>query len=213
MRVHNTAVNRHNTFNNTNSTFENKVLRLKRLLKNTEDLDKLEITKSNVDSLLNNANRVKLLITDKMRNKSKDKIVTKNLKENITTETEPLVLTNEEILHRKLLDIRNRYDDEIRRHGTHTSLIEGFVYIIFNPSYPDWIKAGMAFDYEKRLTVYNQYDPEAKYSIIALRWTANRRLLESKLLEILTISSSDRKGEWFKINKDISLNIFYSCNE
>jgi hypothetical protein len=205
MRLH-TTLNRNNIFNITNSTFENKVLRLKKLLKNI-DIDKLEITEKNIDSILNNANKVRSLITGKQKSKTN---LVKIDKENITTEPKSLVTTNEDLQHRKLLDIRTRYEEEIRKHGEQTSIKEGFVYIIINPSYPEWIKAGMSIDYEKRLNVYNQYDPESKYSIISLRWTADRRRSDQNLLDLLAKISIDRKGEWFKIDKNVSINLFES---
>jgi|AntAceMinimDraft_11_1070367.scaffolds.fasta_scaffold34773_1 hypothetical protein len=120
------------------------------------------------------------------------------------------IVTNEEILHRRLLEIRERYDEEIRSHGEQTSIKEGFVYIIVNPSFPGWLKLGMAFDYEKRLATYNQCDPEMKYSIIALRWTDDRRILETALLKNLADICSNRRGEWFKFDSDLFINAFYT---
>lgn len=121
--------------------------------------------------------------------------------------------SNEEILNRKLLEIRSDYEDELRKHGEQTSIMEGFVYMLSNPSFPGWVKAGMSFDYEKRLSVYNQNDPESRYSFISLRWTPNRRITESNLLKELETESIYRKGEWFKINEIDALRIFYSVME
>lgn len=120
------------------------------------------------------------------------------------------IVTNEQILNRKLLEIRSGYEEEIRKHGEQTSIKEGFVYMLSNPSFPGWIKAGMSIDYEKRLNIYNQYDPEGLYSFISVRWTNNRRQSEDILLKTLAVASDKRKGEWFKIDETNALNIFYS---
>lgn len=153
---------------------------------------------------------------------SKSKVISRRMINSIGTEFSDLlnregvksnqlknVETNEEILNRKLLEIRSGYEDEIRKHGGQTSIKEGFVYMLINPSFPGWIKAGMSFDYEKRLGVYNQNDPESRYSFISLRWTPNRRASESKLLTELETRCFKRKGEWFEINEVDALKIFY----
>ncbi len=108
-----------------------------------------------------------------------------------------------------MLQIRTIYKDEIKIHGEQTSINEGFVYIITNEAWPGWIKAGMSIDYEKRLMVYNQCDPLKSYKIEGLRWSDNRRLSESKLLNILEIHAESSNGEWFKIDKDNALDAFY----
>jgi len=213
MRIHKHTIARNSVFNHAGQSFEDKQLVLKRLLSGLGIFGNLEVTEKNIDSLLNNANKIRKIALNKPKLK---KVKTENvveIKENITSEPDPLVSVEEDIQHRKLLDIRTRYEDEIRKHGEQTTIKEGFVYIIINPSYPEWIKAGMSFDYEKRLNIYNQYDPESKYSIISLRWTADRRLAESNLLKLLASHSKDRKGEWFKIDKDVSINLFNSLSD
>lgn len=120
------------------------------------------------------------------------------------------IISNEDIIHNKLLKIREIYNDEIKIHGEQTEIKEGFVYIISNIAYPDWIKVGMAFDYEKRLNVYNQYDPESKFKIIGIRWTDNRRILENKILEDMSQVALKQRGEWFRIEKETALDILYA---
>ena len=122
-------------------------------------------------------------------------------------------LTIEDRLYRKLLENRDRYNDEIRIHGEQTLIKEGFVYIIENCSYSGWVKVGMAFDYEKRLSVYNQYDPEKRYSVVGLRWTPDRRVMEARILDEMSKHATKQNGEWFMIDTDYSLKIFYSVNE
>ena len=157
MRLHKDLFKRDNIFSPKNTNFESKALRFKKLLKGFDDVDSISVTEKNIDSLLNNVNRVKRLLLKKSKEIKKDLISIEN-KEKIETSIEPIV-SDEEFLHRKLLDIYSQYETEIRVHGEQTPIKEGFVYIIFNPAYPEWIKAGMTIDYEKRLNVYNQYSP------------------------------------------------------
>lgn len=134
------------------------------------------------------------------------------LKKGVVKKSMPsmLILTNEEIIFNKLLKIREEYKDEIRIHGAQTEIKEGFVYIITNVAYPDWVKVGMAFDYEKRLNVYNQYDPETNFKIAGIRWTDDRRNLEKKILENTSQVASKQQGEWFKIKESLALDILYA---
>ncbi len=124
-----------------------------------------------------------------------------------------VVSTTEDILYRKLLENRERHKDELRLHGEQTLIKVGFVYVIENTSFSGWVKVGMAFDYEKRLSVYNQYDPEKRYAIAGLRWTADRRVMESQIINEMGKHATKQSGEWFKIDIVNSLNIFYSLTE
>lgn len=108
----------------------------------------------------------------------------------------------------KLCCIKKQYTDEIRIHGEQTLIQEGFVYLITNPSWNGWIKAGMTIDYQSRLNTYNINDPYGNYNYLSLKWVENRRQSEQLLLETLTTSSINRKGEWFQISEDEATKIF-----
>ena len=112
-------------------------------------------------------------------------------------------------LHNKLCHIKNQYADELRIHGEQTSIKEGFIYLITNPSWDGWIKAGMTIDYQSRIMTYNINDPFGNYNFICLKWVDNRRDAENILLETLNKHSSTSKGEWFQINQSSASKIFY----
>ena len=124
--------------------------------------------------------------------------------------TQKVIVSNEEILYNKLISLRESHRDEIKLHGEQTALKEGFVYIITNNIWPDWVKAGMAFDYERRLDVYNQSDPLKSFKIEGLMWTKDRRKLERILLGNLSVKAESQNGEWFHINKNLALETFYN---
>jgi hypothetical protein len=108
----------------------------------------------------------------------------------------------------RLLEIRNKYRDEIRMHGEQVSFKEGFVYLISNDAFPGWVKAGMTIDYENRLSQYNVYDPVNGYKMHTVKWVNNRRDKESLLLNAIEDRSQSRKGEWFFIDKEQAITIF-----
>ena len=74
--------------------------------------------------------------------------------------------------------------------------LEGEVYIIYNPSFPSWIKVGMAVDSEDRLKQYQTGSPHRDYSVYASYSTNNRREAEAEAHRILE-KNHERKGEWF----------------
>lgn len=98
-----------------------------------------------------------------------------------------------------LADIRLRYGDEIRTKGEQTSAMEGFVYLVTNPCYPGWVKAGMTIDYELRLGTYNTSDPLSRFEYAELAWTPDRRGAERQLLESLQGIAIETRGEWFRM--------------
>jgi len=74
--------------------------------------------------------------------------------------------------------------------------LEGEVYIIYSPSFPSWIKVGMAVDSEDRLKQYQTGSPYRDYSVYASYSTGNRREAEAEAHKILG-KNHERRGEWF----------------
>ena len=73
---------------------------------------------------------------------------------------------------------------------------EGEVYIIYNPSFPSWIKVGMAVDSEDRLKQYQTGSPYRDYRIHASYPVSDRRKSEAEAHKLLS-EKHERKGEWF----------------
>lgn len=85
---------------------------------------------------------------------------------------------------------------------------QGFVYLIKNPAHEGWVKCGMTIDCRDRLKSYNGYDPTSRFSFIATKEVANRRIAERQLLHEVSMKASLQNGEWFKIDESICLEIF-----
>jgi len=77
--------------------------------------------------------------------------------------------------------------------------IEGYVYIISNPAWPDWIKVGMAIDAYDRCNGYQTSSPHRDYVLEHSFYSHNRRKDESTVHHKLENISDGRLGEWFKI--------------
>jgi hypothetical protein len=112
-------------------------------------------------------------------------------------------------LEQRLTNIRIRYSNEIKQHGEQASIPEGFIYLIKNPAWDGWIKAGMTIDYVRRLGGYNStYDPHNKYTFVGIKWVINRKDAEASLMTELEAVSANRRGEWFQITEADALTVF-----
>ena len=74
--------------------------------------------------------------------------------------------------------------------------LEGEVYIIYNPSFPSWIKVGMAVDSGDRLKQYQTGSPYRNYKVHASYPVADRRKAEAEAHKLLG-EKHERRGEWF----------------
>lgn len=81
-----------------------------------------------------------------------------------------------------------------------SSVMEGYVYIITNSAWPDWVKIGMAVDAEDRLNSYQTSSPFRDYKIEHVIVTNNRRAAEAEAHKSAAKIAKETKGEWFKIS-------------
>lgn len=78
------------------------------------------------------------------------------------------------------------------------SSTEGQVYIITNPSFPEWVKVGMAVDAEDRLRGYQTSSPFRDYELFYSWSVHDRRAAETEAHSILKEWTAGKKNEWFK---------------
>ena len=76
---------------------------------------------------------------------------------------------------------------------------EGYVYVISNPAWPEWVKVGMAIDAGDRCSSYQTSSPLRDYVLHCAVSSEDRRKDESMAHKLLDVISSDRRGEWFKL--------------
>lgn len=124
--------------------------------------------------------------------------------------TDPTNVNNEKSVGSKLYEIRNQVENENRIKGSQSEIREGFVYIVTNPVFSGWVKAGMTMDFEKRLSNYNTGDPFTNYNMIVVKWVKDRKEAEKTVHHVLKFKSEEHKGEWFKLNEHLAKEIVES---
>lgn len=83
---------------------------------------------------------------------------------------------------------------------------EGFIYIIYNKSFPGWVKIGMAVDVEDRLKQFQTSSPHRDYTVVKSYKVSDRREAELKAHKALDIKGRGRKGEWFYMPRNVAVN-------
>ena len=74
---------------------------------------------------------------------------------------------------------------------------EGFLYVIANPAWEEWVKIGMAVNAEDRLKSYQTSSPFRDYELIIAMPVKDRRLAETEAHKKAEEIARERNGEWF----------------
>jgi hypothetical protein len=75
----------------------------------------------------------------------------------------------------------------------------GYVYVITNPAWPDWVKIGMAVDANDRLKAYQTSSPHRDYQLESYIHTNTKRKTENLAHRLCERVCEERSGEWFKM--------------
>ncbi len=89
---------------------------------------------------------------------------------------------------------------------------EGYVYVITNPAWPEWVKIGMAIDAEDRLNGYQTSSPMRDYELVHAIPTPDRARAE-RVAHKAAAMCGERKGEWFKIPNSEAVTILQHIKE
>ena len=98
--------------------------------------------------------------------------------------------------------------DDAWSHTKIESTTLGEVYIIVNDAWPEWVKVGKAVSADDRLNGYQTSSPFRDYRVIAALATEDRHSKEREMHKAFEHFASERKGEWFKIDRVKAINIF-----
>ena len=90
---------------------------------------------------------------------------------------------------------------------------EGYVYIITNPSWKNWVKVGMAIDAHDRCNQYQTSSPLRDYKLEHSKYFKHRRSAETKAHELCAKQATENNNEWFKINIKDAINLIESITE
>ena len=93
-----------------------------------------------------------------------------------------------------------------------TQVKEGYVYIITNPAWPDWVKIGMAVDADDRCNGYQTSSPFRDYTLEHMVVTNNRRASEAKAHKLAGKVAVETRGEWFKLDMEQAKTILDKCS-
>lgn len=77
----------------------------------------------------------------------------------------------------------------------------GYVYVITNPAWPDWVKIGKGADANDRFGTYQTYSPLRDFELRYTKYFENRHKAE-KTAQELAERVCERRHEWFKISVD-----------
>ena len=75
----------------------------------------------------------------------------------------------------------------------------GYVYVVTNPAWPEWVKIGMAIDAEDRCNGYQTSSPFRDFVLHHSVYCDDRRSLERKAHTAVEHIAEERNAEWFKI--------------
>jgi hypothetical protein len=89
---------------------------------------------------------------------------------------------------------------------------EGYVYVITNPAWPEWVKIGMAIDAEDRLNGYQTSSPMRDYKLVHAIATPDRARAE-RVAHKAAAMCGERQGEWFKIANEEAVTILQHIKE
>jgi hypothetical protein len=85
---------------------------------------------------------------------------------------------------------------------------EGYIYIIINPAWSEYIKLGRSENSDIRLYNYQTYSPLRDYEIYYNKYVTDLIIIERYFND--NIEKSYNKNEWFKIDKDEAILIIES---
>jgi len=103
--------------------------------------------------------------------------------------------------------------DDAWSHNKIESTKEGEVYAIVNDAWPEWVKIGKAVSSEDRLNGYQTSSPFRDYRIVHAVGVDNRHEAEVTMHKMFEEKSLERRGEWFKIDKEVGGEIFNGYRE
>ncbi len=94
----------------------------------------------------------------------------------------------------------------------------GIVYVLWSPSFPDWVVTGKGID-EDRCRAYNTYTPHRDFEVVGISVVDNRSLAEENLQNTLDDEfpnrrgeSSGRRPEWFRITTEEAYEVLERLN-
>lgn len=93
--------------------------------------------------------------------------------------------------------IRLLKESSNRIKGKQAKIQEGFIYVLVNPAWSDWVKIGQTTDYEGRLQTYQTASPISDYKMVEIRYVSDSYSVEQEILNKAR-PQYEVRGEWIK---------------
>jgi len=104
-------------------------------------------------------------------------------------------------------------NDAVFSQSSINQIQEGYVYIITNKAWPDWVKIGMAIDAEDRLNGYQTSSPHRDYVLEHSVYSNDRRKSEQQAHTRATKIALETNGEWFKLTVEQAIEVLNNLDE
>ena len=104
-------------------------------------------------------------------------------------------------------------NDAIFEQSEASNIKEGYVYVITNKAWPDWVKIGMAIDAEDRCNGYQTSSPHRDYILEHSVHSNDRRKAEQQAHTRATKLASETNGEWFKLTVQQAIEVLDNLDE
>jgi len=101
---------------------------------------------------------------------------------------------------------KDKYRNNQRKHQRNLNLKNersGYIYLITNPAWTEYVKLGRSYDVKKRLISYQTFSPLKDFHISYETYTNNITLIENTFREKFGYDN----GEWYKVNILEAINI------
>jgi len=104
-------------------------------------------------------------------------------------------------------------NDAIFEQSEISNIKEGYVYVITNKAWPDWVKIGMAIDAEDRCNGYQTSSPHRDYILEHSVSSNNRRKSEQEAHTRAAKIAEEVNGEWFKLTVKQAIEVLDNLDE
>ncbi len=81
----------------------------------------------------------------------------------------------------------------------------GYLYIITNPSFPNWVKVGTTTNIKNRLHTYQTSSPHRDYKVEYCILHPDYLIAEKKIKETMKAFAKSIKNEWYEIDLTMAI--------
>lgn len=76
----------------------------------------------------------------------------------------------------------------------------GYLYIVINEAFPQWVKVGITTNLKDRLHLYQTCDPYRGYKLVYSLHHPQYKEAEKKIKETIVPFALEIRGEWYRID-------------